>query len=86
MSDSKILSFEDFINQGAEGETQVSMETPMGGSDSDNLPVPAAEIETGETDRNVPNNMIEEPAEEEAPEADVELEATADDDIDQHVD
>lgn len=84
MSDSKILSFEDFINQGAEGETQVSMETPMPDADSDNLPVPAEEVETGDSDHNVPNNMIDEPAENDAPEADVELEAN--DDVDQHVD
>jgi hypothetical protein len=86
MSDNKILSFEEFVNQGSAGETEISMENPTMGSDSDNLPVPAQEVETGDSDHNVPNNMIDdEPAENDAPEADVEIEATADD-VDQHVD
>lgn len=85
MSDNKILSFEEFVNQGAAGETDASMETPMMGSDSENLPVPAEEITADDTEHNVPNNMIEdETAEENAPEADVKIEGS--DDVEQHID
>ena len=89
MSDNKILSFEEFVNQGEAGETSVSMEnpteTPEIGADSENLPVPAEEVNPDDVEHNVPNNMIEdEPAETDVPEADVEIES--DDDVDQHVD
>lgn len=84
MSDNKILSFEEFINQGEAGSADVSMETPEIDSTSDNLPVPAQEVTGEEPEHNVPNNMIEEPAEGEAPNADVEIEAS--DDVDQHID
>lgn len=86
MSDNKILSFEEFVNQGAAGETDVTMETPIGDTDSENLPVPAEEVAPEETEHNVPNNMIDdEPAEDENPEAEVEIEGSTDD-VDQHVD
>lgn len=93
MSDNKILSFEEFINNGANaeatGEVNPAIDNQIDG-DSENLPVPAEEVETGETEHNVPNNMIDdEPAtdetgEGEAPEADVQIEA--EDDVDKHVD
>lgn len=86
MSDSKILSFEEFVNQGAAGETDGAMDTPMMGSDSENLPVPAEPVNPDDSEQNVPNNMIEEePIDNEAPEADVEVEGSADD-MEQHVD
>lgn len=93
MSDNKILSFEEFISNGANdnvaGEVNPTIDAQIDG-DSENLPVPAEEVETGETEHNVPNNMIEdEPATEEteegeAPEADIQIEA--EDDVDKHVD
>lgn len=80
MSDSKILSFEEFVNQGISGETDCAKDTPMMGSDSENLPVPAEPVNSDDSEQNVPNNMIEEESiDNEASEAEVEVEGSADD-------
>jgi hypothetical protein len=88
MSDNKILSFEEFTKSNnatgdMTGDNYPSQDDFSG--DADQLPAPAEEVETGETDRNVPNNMVDYVEDDEAePKADVQIEA--DDDIDQHLD
>ena len=86
MDNNKILSFEEFVqngsgemNQTAEMPKEITGEEPLG------LPAPEETPETGETEHNVPNNMIEdEPTEDEAPEASVEIEGS--DEIESHID
>lgn len=88
MSDNKILSFEEFTKSNnatgdMTGDNYPNRDDFSG--EADQLPAPAEEVETGETERNVPNNMADYAEDGETePKADVQIEA--DDDIGQHLD
>lgn len=89
MDTNKILSFEEFVQQGT-GEMGHEMdhaaEMPQGGEDQALLPAPAEEVEGGETEHNVPNNMQDDSEEGTSDnEPNIEVETSAND-IEAHTD
>jgi hypothetical protein len=89
MDTNKILSFEEFVQQGT-GEMGHEMdhtaEMPQGGEDQALLPAPAEEVEGDETEHNVPNNMQDD-SEEGTSDVDPNIEVeTSANDIEAHTD
>lgn len=93
MHNNKILSFEEFVQQGT-GEMGQEMDQDMGngadmpqdGMDQALLPAPAEEIEGGDTEPNVPNNMQDD-SEEGTSDVDPNIEVeTSANDIEAHTD